>query len=176
MQLGVQILFLLFQVCKPSSWCISSFHIYEQTPSTSLSVLSLHPFMPQSVSHLHMYTFEYSVSMWACVCMCACVCIHCLLYSEELSVKYFYCPVLMSAIVFDKKGRSLGQADFSSIQSIRQCLQLSNWMLCLVCSKRENKFCLFPPLFLKSVLCYLARTSSFSCGLTGSGNNMVIFV
>ena len=70
MQLGLQILFLLFPVCKPSPGCISGFHIYEQTPSTSLSVLSLPPLMPQSVSHLHMYTYEYSVNVRMYVHMC----------------------------------------------------------------------------------------------------------
>lgn len=70
----------------------------------------------------------------------------------------------------------MGKLALAPAQSIKQCLQPSNWTLRFICSKKENKFCLFPLCSYQSVLCYLAGTGSFSCGLTGSGNNMVIFV
>lgn len=119
------------------------------------------------------------------VCMCTCLwmymCVsHWFCFSEEPWIIQSALSVLDSAAFWLERIEALGKLASAPAPSIKQCLQPSNWTFCFICSKKENKFCLFPLCFYQSVfflfLFFLTRVGSFSCGLTGSENNIDIFV
>lgn len=108
-----------------------------------------------------------------CECVCACVPLVLFLWRVLANTVSIVC--FRKCCFLTSGDRGMGKLAAAPAQSIKQCLQPSNWTICFICSKTENKFCLFPLCSYQSVLCYLARAGSFSCGLTGSENNMVIF-
>lgn len=166
MQLDLQILILLFPACQPCPRGFSAFQSYDLITSSSLSVLSLPQFiLLMSVCHLSLHRCTYIHS----------VCCQLPPLLQRTLTKTLQLYSISECHFLTRGDQAIGKLASapSSLSDNASSFPIgcSAWFVL-----KEKISFVFSPLFLKSVLCYLARTSSFSCGLPGSGNNMVIFV